>query len=308
MDVSIIIVNYKTADLVVDCIESIKRESNGFSYEIIVVDNNSQDGSVNIIRDACANVIVIENKDNLGFAKANNIGVMNSCGKFLFFLNPDTLLLNNAVNIMLNYYTSHKNIGALGCWMVDGDGEKTLSAAKFSTLSNASDEYLILIKNKFRKNKKQCDKFIFSGDEKETDVDVVIGADLFVNRDDFLAVGQFDQDFFMYHEEMYLCYKLKNELKRRNLIIDGPRIAHLCGKSPKKRIERDIMIDGNLFLYFRKIGIKNISPMFSISFLGIRAMYYIKKRYSINEMQKYFKAIVNNENYSYLRHRLRKVE
>lgn len=125
MDVSIIIVNYNTKNLTKDCINSIYEQTAGLEFEIIVSDNNSKDGSIEMIKESFPNVILIENNENLGFGRANNKGLAVATGKYIFYLNSDTILLNNAVKIFFDYFEKHnnENIGALGCNLQNKDGE-----------------------------------------------------------------------------------------------------------------------------------------------------------------------------------------
>ena len=103
MDVSVIIVNYNTVELTKQCILSIYNQTKDVNFEIIVVDNNSEDNSVKIIENNFPQVILINNSDNIGFGRANNLGVEIAKGKYIFFLNSDTILLNNAIKIFVDY-------------------------------------------------------------------------------------------------------------------------------------------------------------------------------------------------------------
>lgn len=115
MDVSIIIVNYKTPELVVECIRSIREKTTGISYEIIIVDNDSKDNSLEIFSTELEEDIkVVVANENLGFGKANNLGAQHATGKYLFLLNSDTLLINNAIQILYQYIEKNNHIGVVG--------------------------------------------------------------------------------------------------------------------------------------------------------------------------------------------------
>lgn len=301
MDVSIIIVNYKTPQLVIDCIESIRQFTTGLEYEIICVDNGSEMEDIQAIKSKCKDIVFIENKKNLGFGKANNIGVDVAKGKYLFFLNSDTILENNAILDFFRFSEDSNGCGAVGCWLVDGDGEPTLSGAHFANPSNVNEEYVVRLRNLFSKNKKQPAKYLLHSDDDITEVDVVIGADLFCKADDFKRVGGFDEDFFMYHEEMHLCWKLKQS-GLTNYLIKSPKIIHLCGKSSgKHNIDKSIMLDGNMFIYLRKTGITKISAWFAFKFFSIRIAFFIKNRYKTKAIMKYLRTVRKNESYRFLR-------
>ena len=124
IDVSIIIVNYNTCELTKQCIDSVFEKTSGISFEVIVVDNDSKDDSIKVLSQD-SRVNFIESGANLGFGRANNLGIKHSTGKYVFFLNSDTLLLNNAVKKFWDFATTHSSfaIGALGCQLVDENNQ-----------------------------------------------------------------------------------------------------------------------------------------------------------------------------------------
>ena len=122
MDVSIIIVNYNTKDLLVNCIDSIYLRTNNFQFEIIVVDNASEDGSRQILKKKYPNIQLIESDVNIGFGAANNLGVKLAKVEFLFFLNSDTILVENSIKIMFDFFKKYENelnLGVLGTILID---------------------------------------------------------------------------------------------------------------------------------------------------------------------------------------------
>ncbi len=292
IDVSVILVNYNTKQMTSECIASIKEHTKRNSYEIIMVDNASKDGSVEFIRNAHPDVRVVINTDNEGFGRANNKGASVACGKYLFILNTDTLLRNDAIAEFVDFCEKNgETTGAVGGWLIDGKGDDSLSAAYFTTLKNASEDYWVLLKNKFRKNKFKCEKYIINpSSEAVKDVEVVIGADIFVRKSIFDEVGGFDPDFFMYHEEMHMCHKIIQK-GYKNYIIKGPEVIHLCGGSSKENINKTIMMDRSLFIYFKKIGIDKLPLSFRMDFMWIRKLYFWKNKYSKQDRKLYTKTI-----------------
>lgn len=271
MDVSIIIVNYKTKDLIKNCINSIYKHTKDVDFEIIVSDNGSVDGSVEMIKSEFPNVILIENNANLGFGAANNRGLKIAKGKYIFYLNSDTILLNNAIKIFFDYFESHEreNIGALGCNLLDSNNFFSSSYALFPSIKeNLYNSFKLnyglwklFIRNKvFRKsiplnskNQKKYNKFIGN-------VDFIIGADLFVKNNKYAF---FDEKFFLYYEETDLQFNMyKNNLQR--IIIDGPLIIHYEGQSSKDTLKN----------YFDDI------TSFSSVWKNISRIYYFKKNIS----------------------------
>lgn len=291
IDVSIIIVNYKTYELVRNCIDSIYKHSEGFTYEIIVVDNNSNDGSTENLKKKYTNVKVIENRKNVGFGKANNIGVNYASGKYYFFLNSDTLLLNNAIKYLYEYYKEkEQTIGVVGCWLKNEQFEVTSSAGKFMSFKQYIQPIINVYKEKIINSKTiyennnivQLEKC----KEREVSVDYVFGADMFISRKKFYQVGKFDEDFFMYWEETYLQYLLKNN-KYENILINTPQIIHLQGKSSKRSLKMQAIEDRSMYLYLKKTrGLIRTFP-FMIIFVLLQCFPYFKNE-SKSEIKEYF--------------------
>ena len=121
MDVSVIIVNYKTVPLILDCLESLRAKTKGITYEVIVVDNNSGDDFQERILERFPEVQCLPLPENVGFGRANNEGLKIAKGRNIFFLNPDTLLLNNAIKILSDYLDGHPQVGACGGNLYDAE-------------------------------------------------------------------------------------------------------------------------------------------------------------------------------------------
>lgn len=215
MDVSIIIVNYNTIELTRNCLRSIFEQTNGIDFEVIVSDNGSTDGSVEMIKAEFPQVILIENGANLGFGAANNRGLKIAEGKYIFYLNSDTVLLNNAVKIFFDYWENSpekEKIGALGCNLRNSSDEIVISFAQFPTVKSEKQYLLhcflssLYVKKLFYsvKKSKKIQKHIGN-------VDFIIGADLFLKNDEY---AEFDEDYFMYYEESDLQLKFKRQEKK----------------------------------------------------------------------------------------------
>lgn len=238
MDVSIIIVNYNTKDLTVNCIKSIKEYTKDVEYEILLSDNGSVDNSVITIRQYFPDVIIVENNANLGFGTANNRALKYAKGKYIFYLNSDTEVRNNAVKLFYDYYEKNKineNLGAIGCNLLRSDFTINHSYGEFPDTKKIIKDLIhanyglfklfILNKKDYNSNSKNmtnCSKFIGK-------VDYLIGADLFLENNKY---AYFDERYFLYCEEVDLQYQLYLENKNR-IIIDGPEIIHFDGQSSK---------------------------------------------------------------------------
>ncbi len=230
MDVSIIIVNYNTKQLLSNCLNSIKDKTKDIEYEIIVVDNNSHDGSQEMLKNDFPWVRLIESKENLGFGRANNLGMKNAQGKYFFLLNSDTILVNNAIKDFYDYSESHPGFGALGSILLDKNLKPCHSYGKFPTqlrtLKDALAKYLRFLKdkNKFHPEMNSC----------PLEVEYITGADLWISRNVFERTSGFDPDYFMYFEESD-WQKRMDDIGLKRYIIPGPKIIHLEGGSDSSK-------------------------------------------------------------------------
>jgi GT2 family glycosyltransferase len=286
LDASIIIVNYNTRDLTIDCIESIKRETVDLEYEIIVVDNNSDDDSVNRIKNNFADVIVISLTENLGFGKANNIGASNATGEYLFLLNSDTKLINNAVGILVKFMRESElsKIGACGGNLYKIDGTPNFSySLEFPSVKNIFYYRSGLIKLLERET------FNFTNYVKE--VALIIGADLLIRRDLFDQLEGFDPQFFMYIEDGDLQYRL-HKMGYKIYSVPEAKIYHLQGASSNSFSKLKMEIK-SYRIYLRKhnnlisFHLFNLIELLSSFF----RMIYFAINFNKNKVFMYFKIL-----------------
>ena len=244
LDVSIIIVNYNTKELTRNCLKSVFEQTSGISFEVIVSDNGSKDGSIEMIKSEFPQVILIENNANLGFGAANNRGLKIAKGKYIFYLNSDTVLLNNAVKIFFDYWENSpekEKIGVLGCNLSDDKGNFIHSWGKFPTYKNIFKSLIYCFSVSY--GMKKIWKFFFRkiGITKPFygSVEYITGADNFLlnNSDAF-----FDERYFMYFEESDLQLKLKHKGKS-SILIHGPKIIHFEAASSKDKNENSMNYD-----------------------------------------------------------------
>lgn len=181
MDVSVIIVNYNTCKVLNDCLASVFQYTSNIEYEVIVVDNASNDESVEMVKNKYPSVKIIESQKNLGFGKANNLGFEYSSGRNIFLLNSDTLLLENSIKILSDVLDSDDSIGAIGTILIGKDLRQIHSCGKFpSVFKKLTGTNFIINKVDFREN---------------TSVDYITGADLMIPRKVWLRLGGFDPNF-----------------------------------------------------------------------------------------------------------------
>lgn len=210
MNVSIIIVNYKTPELCINAVNSIFEKTEGISYEIVIVDNASGDGSLGKIGSVFGDKVrYIQSDTNLGFGKANNLGIKQSIGEFVFLLNSDTLLRNNAIKILYDQISSDEKIGVVGGNLFY---ENNLPVHSYSLKipSLKTEKVGSLIKKVIHKLRYAKDNKNFNATGKPMCIDgFVSGADMMIRRAALEQSGLFDPDFFMYSEEVELTYRIK---------------------------------------------------------------------------------------------------
>ena len=212
MDLSIIIVNYKTEELTSNCVDSIiKSNTKGLDYEVIVIDNDSQDGSIEAIEKQFPEVTIIKNTENQGFSKANNIGIKESSGDYVLLLNSDTIVEQNTLKGAIDFIKDHKHIGALGCKVLLPSGKLDPACKRsFPTPLNGLFHSLNL-DTAFPDNVHFGAYNLTYVDENKTcSIDCIMGAFMLVPRTVINQVGPLDEDFFMYGEDIDWCYRIKN--------------------------------------------------------------------------------------------------
>lgn len=192
---SIIVVNWNNRRLLEECLDSIRRQPPAGSYETIVVDNASTDGSVTAVRQKYPEVKVVANQQNLGFSKANNLGLKASQGEFILFLNNDAQVKPGSLDLMIDYLKRHPRVGAVGGQLVTVDGRPDLSWGNYPSPWRDLLAALGLAKISQAKIIRR--------------VDYISGADLLARRQALEAVGGFDERFFLYCEDAELGLSLK---------------------------------------------------------------------------------------------------
>lgn len=229
MDVSVIIVNYHTSELVTDCLRSLCAQCRGVEFEVIVVDNASEPGLQRKF-DALfpgLEVRCLQLDENFGFGRANNAGAEIAAGRHLFFLNPDTILLNDAVSILSGYLDSHPDTGAVGGNLCDENMNPMLSfRRRFPGIRWELNELLHNWPDRLRFG----DNRRFNHTGRPMQVAYITGADLMMPASLFHSIGGFSPEFFMYYEETDLCRRISHS-GYRIMSIPEARIQHLEGGS-----------------------------------------------------------------------------
>ncbi|MCX6752831.1 MAG: glycosyltransferase family 2 protein [Candidatus Nomurabacteria bacterium] len=267
---SIIIVNWNTKDILKQTIESVKKETSLFEYEIIVIDNNSTDDSVNMIKTLFPSIKIIENQDNFGFGFANNQGLKIATRECILFLNSDTIILENAIEKLVRFLDENKDIAMVGPKILNKD----------RTFQSASKRNLPTIKNSFQYlflNKKENNYKLENEGNISEITEAISGACMLVRHSIYKKIGGFDEQFFMYAEDLDYCKRiLDNGFKI--YYLSTAEIIHLGGESTKKNTESLKYFYKTMWLYYKKYfyNNRNLFVNFSI-YIGIKILYFYKK-------------------------------
>lgn len=231
---SVIIVSWNVKKLLEQCLKSIFETLGSLETEIIVIDNNSSDGSVEMVKEKFPSVVLIENKRNSGYGTANNQGIRISKGKYILILNPDTIIFPDTLNELITFLDQNPKIGAVGPKILNSDGSVQFECARnFPTLLT---EFFALttLDKRFPKSRffgKTLMSYWDHNDRRE--VNVISGACALIRKSVFNEAGLFDEDFFMYVEETDLFYRIKKN-GWEVYFLPSAKIVHLWGKSAEQ--------------------------------------------------------------------------
>lgn len=277
--VSIIIINYKTAELVKNCIESVIEKSENFSYEVIVIDNSNDDSEFNKLKANLAdkNITIINANDNLGFGRANNKAAKLAKGKYVFFLNSDTLLINNAIFSLYEYLENNNKFGIAGGNLYSTD---LIPANSFgvdgNNLKNRKKRTGIkaLFNRFFRK--KRID---FNYSDEPIEVESICGADLMISKELFEKVGGFDENIFMYGEDDVLSYDVKAKTGKLTCCVPYAKIIHLENGSDKEKSDFFVknFVDGTYYRWKKICGEKVALQYLKFLLSNSRKKYFFAK-------------------------------
>ncbi|KEQ27933.1 glycosyltransferase family 2 protein [Paenibacillus tyrfis] len=210
MDLSIIILNYNTRELTLNCLKSIYFSETTYTYEVILIDNNSRDNSVEAIQEAFPSVHLICNDVNVGYSKANNQGMRVARGRYVLLLNSDTVIQPDTLHTMIQFMDQHENIGAAGCKVVLPDGTLDKACRRGFPTPSASFYYAFGLSKIFPDNPKFNQYQLTHLDQdKDYPVDCLVGAFMMVRKEAIDQVGMLDEQFFMYGEDIDWCYRIK---------------------------------------------------------------------------------------------------
>ncbi len=250
---SVIIVNWNTRDLLDACLQSMSMKVGTAPMDIVVVDNGSTDGSVDLVQSRYPHVRLVANECNRGFAAANNQAIQDTSGRYVLLLNSDTVVLGDVLRRSVEYMDNQPDVGAMGCRVLNPDGTLQRTCFMFPSLVNLT--LLTLGVENLRWPRFVGRRKMLDWDrDTERDVDVVTGCYLLVRRDVIDQVGMLDESFFFYGEEADWCRRMRNAGWKVRFAPVGEIIHHGGASARLLNAQRDVMLTQALVRLHRKHG------------------------------------------------------
>jgi len=252
-DVTIIIVNWNVRDLLRDCLKSVYEQTRAISIEVVVVDNASSDGSIEMVERQFPQLKLFKNKENLGFAKANNQAIKQSKGRYVLLLNPDSVVLDDAVGIMVRFMDARGDVGAVGPKILNPDKTVQMACGRYSpTLLTELWDFtgLSSVFPESRIFGKSLMGFWAHNDTRE--VELLSGACMMVRRETIAQIGLMDEQFFLFAEDTDWCYRMRENGWKIYLNADA-EIIHLGHQSVNRNwINATVESHESMYLFFLK--------------------------------------------------------
>jgi GT2 family glycosyltransferase len=272
MKLSVILVNWKTRDITRDALVSIYKETKDIDFEVILVDNDSQDGSVEMIKSEFPQVVLIENSDNKGFGKANNQGLKIAKGDYLMFLNTDVVVLDGALNTLVSYLDQNPDVMMVGPRLLNRD--MTFQHACRRNLPNPASSFFHLfgLTKVFKKSKVINDYKRYATDPEVTaPTEALSGAAMMFRRQVYAEIGGFDEIFFMYGEDLDFSKRVFDK-RWKTVYVSNAKIIHFGGQSSgKRRVKSLVNFYESMWLYYKKHFYSHYNPFFNfVIWLGIK--------------------------------------
>ena len=264
IDISIIIVNYNVKEFVKNLLFSLQKALENYSSEIIIIDNASSDGSVEDIQEKFPYVEVIANRENVGFGKANNQGLEISEGKYIVLLNPDTIVREDTFSKLIEFIETNKEVGMTTCKVLNPDGTLQLACRRSFPGPWTSFTKITGLSNLFPKSKLFSRyNLTYLDENKSNEVDAISGSFMMFTREVYKKVGGFDPQFFMYGEDLDLCYRVQSA-GYKVFYTPATEIIHYKGESTKRSSIDETKIFYNAMHLFVK---KHLSSSFLVEII-----------------------------------------
>jgi len=296
MDLSIIIVSYKCKDKLRTTLKAVYASQTKFSWEVIIIDNNSQDGTVEMMQQEfltrpqfTGQTTFVANRQNVGFPKGNNQGIALAKGKYTLFLNPDTAVAPETLQIMMDFMKSRPQVGIATCKLVKANGELDLACRRSFPDPAVAFYRLSGLSKIFKKSKKFAAYNLTHKDVNEqTEIDSCSGAFVFMSSECRNAVKGMDEDYFMYGEDVDLCYRAK-QAGFKIWYYPKTTTVHYRGQSSRKAPQRALYaFHDAMWIFYKKHLYHKYNRLFSaLVYVGIWARYYQKLLFNVFRREKF---------------------
>ncbi len=253
VDISIIIVNYNVKEFAANLLSSLEKAKDNFRLETFLVDNASSDGSVSYLKRRYPEVTYIENRENTGFGKANNQAITQAKGRYTLLINPDTIVRQNTLKVMHEHMENHPETAAAGCKMLNPDGTFAPESRRAVPTPMTALWKILGLPKLFPSSKRFSAYYLGGEDENKQDrVPVLSGAFMFFRTGVLKEIGGFDEQFFMYGEDIDLCYRVRQNGWEIDY-VPQTSIIHYKGESTKKEnLDYVVTFNKAIYLFFRK--------------------------------------------------------
>jgi N-acetylglucosaminyl-diphospho-decaprenol L-rhamnosyltransferase len=267
VDLSCIIVNYKNSEPLKDCLASLYQTVQRIDFETIIIDNSENDLGLKPLKELYPKAQFVSNSSNVGFAKANNQAAKIAQGKVLIFLNPDTILSDQAIDSMYKYYCSHKETGVLGPKVVDPEGSLQYSCRRYPTLWTGLFNRYSILSRLFPENRFTSQYLMLDSDHNEIrQVDWLSGCCLMVSKSTFENSHGFDENYFLFNEDVDLCRTIKQAGKEVIYFPEATIIHHVSTSNSKTTARVIIQRHLGMMHYFKKHHGQNLLTRWVINF------------------------------------------
>lgn len=284
-DVSIVIVNWNTRDILRDCLRSIYEQTRDVNIEVIVIDNASSDDSSKMVSHEFPQVVLIENRQNVGFAKANNQGFTIAKGRYVLLLNPDTVILDGAIQKAVQFADGKPSAGVIGIRTERANGQMCLDCFQYASIANMLISIFGLNKLFPKSRLFGRERYSWWDYRSVKSVEVVAGCFMLVRREVLDLVGGLDEKFFMYGEEMDWCRRI-TKAGWKILFYPEARIIHHGAQSSSQNPTGMRLEQRKSFLYFFKkhYGVFQMSVAVLLLFLsGLFRLAYWLVRWPLSQ-------------------------
>ena len=289
MDLSIIIVNWKSREFLNKCLATVYATPLDLSFEVIVIDAGSFDGCDEMLKQCYPSVRFLQAGTNLGFAQANNRAFLISTGRTILFLNPDTEVLGKAIETLFVTLLSEQNVGAVGAMLLNTDGSLQTSCIQaFPTITNQLFDSDAL-RRRWPKAKAWGMEALFVEGRRTSVVEAISGACLMVKRDAFIEAGMFNENYFMYSEDIDLSYEI-SRLGYKNAYVPGAVVVHHGGGSSGKAVSHfaAVMLREAIWKFLRKTRGRWYASMYRTAMLAasVVRIVFLALLWPVRTMQK----------------------